>query len=223
MDDACLRRIDYNSYVVLAYHVIFTTYGFWLPNDPRGSGSRFVGSRALFQHGGATRVTTRRWYLPSTRSTAMNRARPLKVLLRVCGSICLLALVPAMMPAGWIASTHAALGFSGDTAAPVFQYMARSLSLVYALIGGGMWLLSTDIQRFRPLIRYAAFGYVVLGTMLLGIDLRAGMPLYWVLAEGPLLMLVGAAIWLLLPRPIAPVQAGGSNGGVESLASGCRD
>ncbi len=45
---------------VIATHVVWTTYGFWLPNDPRGSGSSFVGSEALYRHGGATRVSTRR-------------------------------------------------------------------------------------------------------------------------------------------------------------------
>jgi REP element-mobilizing transposase RayT len=29
-------------------------YGSWLPNDPRGSASRYVGSRALFEAGGTT-------------------------------------------------------------------------------------------------------------------------------------------------------------------------
>lgn len=44
---------------VLAAHVIFTTYGFWLPNDPRGSWSDFVGSWELLKFGKATKVTTR--------------------------------------------------------------------------------------------------------------------------------------------------------------------
>lgn len=26
------------------YHLIMTAYGFWLPNDPRGSWSEFVGA-----------------------------------------------------------------------------------------------------------------------------------------------------------------------------------
>lgn len=30
--------------MVLAYHLIWTGYGWWLPNDPRGSGSRCVAS-----------------------------------------------------------------------------------------------------------------------------------------------------------------------------------
>ncbi|MHC4662423.1 MAG: transposase [Planctomycetota bacterium] len=45
---------------VLAYHVIFGAYGFWLPNDPRGSWSSFVGSWELFRYGGATKTDTTR-------------------------------------------------------------------------------------------------------------------------------------------------------------------
>src|SRR5439155_22569198 len=45
--------------MVLAHHLIFTAYGFWLPNDPRGSWSDFVRSWELFWHGAATKVTTR--------------------------------------------------------------------------------------------------------------------------------------------------------------------
>jgi REP element-mobilizing transposase RayT len=46
---------------VLAYHAIFTAYGFWLPNDPRGSWSDFVRSWELFLAAGpATKVNTRR-------------------------------------------------------------------------------------------------------------------------------------------------------------------
>jgi len=40
--------------------VIFSTYGFWLPNDPRGSWSEFVGSWELFRFGPATKTAERR-------------------------------------------------------------------------------------------------------------------------------------------------------------------
>jgi REP element-mobilizing transposase RayT len=44
---------------VRAYHVIFGAYGFWLPNDPRGSWSDFVRSWELFRADGpATKVNT---------------------------------------------------------------------------------------------------------------------------------------------------------------------
>ena len=46
--------------MVLASHVIFCLYGFWLPNDQRGSWSDFVGSWDLLRYGFATKTTLRR-------------------------------------------------------------------------------------------------------------------------------------------------------------------
>ncbi len=47
--------------MVVAYHSIFCAYGFWLPNDPRGSWSDFVGAWELFIAGGpATACGSRR-------------------------------------------------------------------------------------------------------------------------------------------------------------------
>jgi len=45
--------------MVLGHHVIFSAYGFWLPNDPRGSWSDFVASWELFRFGPATKVDVR--------------------------------------------------------------------------------------------------------------------------------------------------------------------
>jgi REP element-mobilizing transposase RayT len=45
--------------VVIASHIIFTAYGFWLPNDPRGSWSEFVRQWELLQHGRATKTWER--------------------------------------------------------------------------------------------------------------------------------------------------------------------
>lgn len=42
--------------MVLAYHITFGAYGFWLPNDPRGSWSDYVGSRELYRYGSATKT-----------------------------------------------------------------------------------------------------------------------------------------------------------------------
>ncbi len=33
--------------LVIAYHLVWTAYGWWLPNDPRGSGSPTIRSPAL--------------------------------------------------------------------------------------------------------------------------------------------------------------------------------
>ncbi len=46
--------------MVIASHVIFSAYGFWLPNDPRGSWSDFVRSWELLRYGKATKTDERR-------------------------------------------------------------------------------------------------------------------------------------------------------------------
>jgi REP element-mobilizing transposase RayT len=46
--------------MVRGYHIIFSTYGFWLPNDPRGSRSDWVRAPAIRQFGPATKAQTRR-------------------------------------------------------------------------------------------------------------------------------------------------------------------
>jgi REP element-mobilizing transposase RayT len=48
------------SRLVLGYHLILTAYGFWLPNDPRGSWSDFVRSWELLRFGPATKTEDRR-------------------------------------------------------------------------------------------------------------------------------------------------------------------
>jgi REP element-mobilizing transposase RayT len=45
---------------ILAFHLVFGAYGFWLPNDPRGSWSIYVGSRELHVFGDATKTAARR-------------------------------------------------------------------------------------------------------------------------------------------------------------------
>ena len=43
--------------MIVGYHLIFSAYGFWLPNDPRGSWSTFVGDWEVFRAGGAATKT----------------------------------------------------------------------------------------------------------------------------------------------------------------------
>ncbi len=56
-----MRPTERDSFMIVAYHSIFCAYGFWLPNDPRGSWSDFVGAWELFIAGGpATACGARR-------------------------------------------------------------------------------------------------------------------------------------------------------------------
>lgn len=60
--------------MIQAYHAIFTAYGFWLPNDPRGSWSDFVGSWELFRFGRATKTDTRRSVAAQPHDRALREA-----------------------------------------------------------------------------------------------------------------------------------------------------
>jgi REP element-mobilizing transposase RayT len=44
--------------MILGYHIILSAYGFWLPNDPRGSWSATVWAFELLAFGSATKVST---------------------------------------------------------------------------------------------------------------------------------------------------------------------
>ena len=66
--------------MVRADHAIFSTYGFWLPNDPRGSWSDFVRSWQLFKFGSATQTTSRQ--SPTGKRHNAGRRRAAKSALR---------------------------------------------------------------------------------------------------------------------------------------------
>jgi REP element-mobilizing transposase RayT len=72
--------------MILGFHSIFSMYGFWMPNDPRGSGSDYVAAWELFRYGPATKVRTRRSVAAKLHDATQRRAakralryRPVKI------------------------------------------------------------------------------------------------------------------------------------------------
>ena len=128
----------------------------------------------------------------------MTRADKVVVLLlRVLGVGSLLALVPVFMPFSWMAATHRWLGLGEMPAAPVVEYLARSLSAFYALVGALCLLVAADLDRYRPLVRSLGVAFALLGLVFLFIDLAAGMPWWWIAAEGPATVVVSAVLFVL--------------------------
>ena len=64
--------------MVHGYHVIFGAYGFWLPNDPRGSWSDFVGSWELLHFGRATKGIERKVLTPEEERKRQEAKKALK-------------------------------------------------------------------------------------------------------------------------------------------------
>ena len=80
--------------------------------------------------------------------------------------------------------------------APIVEYLARSLSAFYVLFGALSLVLSADVERYRPLVRFLGCALAAYGTVFVGVDMLAGMPWWWTASEGPPCMVVG--MWLFV-------------------------
>ena len=126
--------------------------------------------------------------------------RLLQWLLRFVGGIELCAIPFILVPMSWMAEVHASLlGLGPMPQAPIVEYMARTLSLLYAVHGAVVFRVSFDLVRFRPFVGFLGALHIAVGLCIIGIDLAAGLPWWWVLGEGPGIA-VGGVLVLLLNR-----------------------
>jgi hypothetical protein len=131
----------------------------------------------------------------------MTADRVLFWLMRVNAGILLLALPCALLPFAWMDAVHRdALGLGPLPDAPITRYLARSLSLVYAMHGAVILGVTLDWDRYRPAVPLLAGLHIALGVALLAVDLDAGMPWWWTAAEGPGLVGFGLVILVLWRR-----------------------
>ncbi len=109
--------------------------------------------------------------------------RWLVFVLRFGASVMALALLAVVMPTEWMRFSNERLGLEAFPDLPLFQYLTRSLALLYAVHGGLLWLAATDVVGLRSLVRYMGGSAIFFGVVVLGIDLAAGMPWYWTALE----------------------------------------
>jgi len=124
--------------------------------------------------------------------TASERA--LVLLLRLGGVLTGLAIFAVFLPAEWMASIHRDVGLGEFPAAPITDYLTRSLSGMYAFHGALLLALSTDVRRFRPVITVLGWATAAFGVVLLVVDLRAPMPAWWTFGEGPWVIVIGLVV-----------------------------
>jgi surface polysaccharide O-acyltransferase-like enzyme len=127
--------------------------------------------------------------------------RWLKLFLRFVGAMSLLALFAVVLPASWLADIHDLAGLPGRyAAAPITDYLARSTSIFYAVLGGLFLLAACDVRRYRALIVYLAAALFVVGVTLTVVDLAHRFPWWWVLGEFLCAIPVAAIMLVLLRR-----------------------
>jgi len=113
------------------------------------------------------------------------------------------AFAAVFMPTAWMERSHRLLGLGAFPATPLVDYLTRSLSALYGIHGGLLLVVSGDVGRHARIVRYLGGMNVALGLMMLGIDLHAGMPVWWTFAEGPPVVVVGVTM-LVLIRKVSP-------------------
>jgi hypothetical protein len=128
----------------------------------------------------------------------MSRAElAIAVIFRIVGGAALLATAAILLPFESMNAIHRSTGLGELPDVPIVGYLARSLSLFYAILGAITVFVSTDVRRYAPFVTLLGLVYVVSGLVQLGIDLHSRMPPLWTIGEGPFTMIVGALVlWL---------------------------
>jgi hypothetical protein len=126
--------------------------------------------------------------------------RWLVLLLRLVGGVSLLALVSLCMPRSWIDAGHRWLGWGAFPAAPIAEYLARSVSSLSAFYGGLLLALSFDVRRYSPLIRYQAVAVMLLSACGVVVGGWAGVPLWFVGADAVACWAYGVPMLVLVWR-----------------------
>jgi hypothetical protein len=139
----------------------------------------------------------------------MKLDRLLSWLLKLTALAHLGALAGIFMPASLMATFHARLGLGAFPDAPIAVYLARSLSALYALYGGILWICGTDVRRFAPVITYFSVTGVFFSILITVLDLRAGLPWYWTVGEGPMLAVLCVLILVMQRRMAANDEPAG--------------
>jgi hypothetical protein len=136
--------------------------------------------------------------------TPARSATLLRWLLVLNGALTLLALPAVFLPTAWMDAFHRNLGLGPLPEGPIVQYLARSISALYAAFGSLTLILATDLARFAPLITWWGITALIFGAILLGVDLTAPMPSHWTWGEVPYLVLTGLLVLLLQRRTKGP-------------------
>ena len=129
----------------------------------------------------------------------MNHQRLQAWLLRLAGACEMLSFFAVVMPRSWMEASHAWLGMGVMPDSAVLMFMIRQASYVYGMHGVSLWILATDVVRFRPLIVLNGISFLLAGPIFFLIDYTSGVPWWWTVVDALGCGLFGAALlWLNL-------------------------
>jgi hypothetical protein len=127
----------------------------------------------------------------------MDRQRLQAWLLRLAGAVEILAFIAVVMPRSWMETAHAWLGLGVMPGGPLIMFMIRQASYTYGVHGISLWVLASNVERFRSLVLLNGIAFLVAGPVFFLIDYTSGMPLWWTIEDSFSCAGFGAALlWL---------------------------
>ena len=142
----------------------------------------------------------------------MKRERWQAWLLRAAGAFELLAFFAVVMPRSWMEASHAWLGMGEMLTSPLLMFMIRQASYTYGMHGISLWIIARDVRRFRSLVILNGVAYLLAAPVFYLIDVSAGIPSWWTVADvlgcG---LLGGALLWLTLTGRSSPTVREGAS------------
>jgi hypothetical protein len=124
----------------------------------------------------------------------------LKIILRLLSVLLMFALFAVFLPVETMGRIHLLLGLGEMPISPIVEYLARSVSLFYALQGFILWYISSKPEVYLKFLKFYLWISYPFAIGLFFIDLNAGMPLYWIGGEAPLALVLITLLLLLVKR-----------------------
>jgi hypothetical protein len=113
----------------------------------------------------------------------MNSQRIQAWLLRLSGAVEMLAFFAVVMPRSWMEIAHAWVGLGQMPDGPIIMFMIRQASYTYGVHGLSLWVIASNVERFRTLVIFNGFAYLLAAPVFFLIDYSSGMPFWWTLGD----------------------------------------
>jgi hypothetical protein len=128
----------------------------------------------------------------------MNSTRATATFLRLLAILQILTAGIVIMPLEWIDAWHAWVGLGVMSHDPMLRYVVRGGAFVQGGIGVLLWIMASDVTRYRPLIVATGAIYLIAGPSFYLIDSIALMPRFWCLLDSISCLLEGGILLALV-------------------------
>jgi hypothetical protein len=130
----------------------------------------------------------------------MKSQRAAATFLRFVAVLQMLTAGVAIVPLAWIGAWHLWVGLGAMSHDPMLPYVLRTAGFVQGGIGVLLWIMASDVPRYRPLILATAGIYLIAGPTFYFIESIAQIPLFWCMLDSVSCLATGAILLALSLR-----------------------